>query len=93
MKTSQHSLETSRRRAEALLESRIGALFRDLPPLCGFAVARDLSLFDVATVTWPGYGVGAELYDEIAHAITDILDEGPEATELLRGRTFARALH
>src|SRR2546422_159981 len=54
---------------ETLLHARIDALFRRLPMLCGFAVAEDLLLTDVAISTWPGYIAGADLYGEIADAL------------------------
>jgi len=77
---------------ETLLHARIDALFRRLPMLCGFAVAEDLLLTDVAISTWPGYIAGADLYGEIADALAELAAESPDAMELLRGRTFARTL-
>lgn len=93
MKATQHPLDTRRRRAEGLLESRIGALFERLPPLCGFAVTQDLSLSEVAIASWPGYEAGRELDEEIMGTMAEIGVESPDALELLRGRTFARAFH
>ncbi len=34
-----------------------------------------------------------EIYMDIATALSELVEERPEACELLRGRTFARALH
>ena len=34
-----------------------------------------------------------EIYDEITHAISDLVYEQPHAYDYLRGRTFARTLH
>lgn len=94
MKPSQHRLgETRRQRTEALLEARIGALFRRFPVLCGFSVEADLLLSDIAIDAWPGYSAGPDLYDEIANTLSGVLDERPDALELLRGRTFARTFH
>jgi hypothetical protein len=36
---------------------------------------------------------GEELYKDLMVALTNLAEERPEAIELLRGRTFARALH
>jgi len=35
----------------------------------------------------------AEIFEEVVAAVTDVLAEGEDAGERLRGRTFARALH
>lgn len=78
--------------SETLVQARIEALFRRLPMLSGFVVEDDLLLSDVAISAWPGYSAGAELYGEIAHTLAEVVDERPEALELLRGRTFARTL-
>jgi len=48
---------------------------------------------DVAVHSWPGYVAGEEVYRDLITALADLADERPEAVELLRGRTFARALH
>ena len=93
MKPTQNRLsETGRQRVEALFEARMGALFQRLPMLCGFSVEQDLLLSDVVIHAWPGYIAGPDLYTEITQALVDLLDERPDATELLRGRTFARTL-
>jgi hypothetical protein len=93
MKSTQNRLtETRRQRTEALLEARIGALFRSIPVLCGFSVEADLLLSNIAIDAWPGYSAGPELCDEIASTLAGVIDERPDALELLRGRTFARTL-
>jgi len=90
------------------LEATVRALFRRWPALCGFSVqeARTLSaereagplegelcLADLSLAPWAGPGECARLSGEIGVALLDLLDECPEARELLRGRTFARTLH
>ena len=55
--------------------------------------SEDLEVTDVAVHSWPGYVAGEQLYKDLMLALTDLADERPEAIELLRGRTFARALH
>ncbi len=93
MKTSQDRQQQIRReRVEALIDGRIAALFGRLPMLCGFALEADLQLAEVSVHSWPGYIAGEDLYDEIMTALADLVDERPDAVELLRGRTFARAL-
>lgn len=43
--------------------------------------------------TFPGTVPPGELVGEIALPLIELMDEQPEARELLRGRTFARRLH
>ena len=94
MKASENRLQEERRsRAEAIVEEHVHALFRRLPMLSGFSLRQDLEFADVAVQTWPGYSVGAELYQELVEMLAELTEERPDAVELLRGRTFARALH
>jgi hypothetical protein len=93
VKTSQDRQQQIRReRVEAMIDGRIAALFGRAPMLCGFYVPADLQVTEVSVYTWPGYVAGEELYSEIVTALADLVDERPEAVELLRGRTFARAI-
>jgi len=85
--------EERRQRSEAVLEKHLADLFRRLPTLAGFTLREDLEVTDVAVHSWPGYVAGEELYKDLMVALTDLAEERPEAVELLRGRTFARALH
>lgn len=68
-------------------------LFQRYPALCGFSVQDDLSFTHVAC--HPAlYGEQARmLCDEISAALHELLEEEPEAAELLRGRTLARSFH
>jgi hypothetical protein len=61
--------------------------------LSGFSLRADLEFADVAVHTWPGYTAGADLYQELVQALADLAEERPDAVELMRGRTFARAIH
>ncbi|MEW6689225.1 MAG: hypothetical protein AB1452_09070 [Pseudomonadota bacterium] len=94
-------------RIEGDLKATVDALFRRWPALHGFSVidARDpaidrvtgqlegeLCLADLGLYPCVGDGP-SELLGEIAVALLDLIDERPEVRELLRGRTFARALH
>jgi hypothetical protein len=94
MKASDTHLQEGRRsRIEAMVEERVDALFRRLPMLSGFSLRKDLEFADVAVQTWPGCSAGAEFYEELVQALADLAEERPEAVELMRGRTFARAIH
>jgi hypothetical protein len=92
--------------AESDLEETVRSLFRRLDGLAGFSVLDaasmagsreagrlegDLCLADL-TVVPPDVDAGA-YFSEIALALIDVLDEHPEARELLRDRTFTRTLH
>jgi hypothetical protein len=94
MKTSETRLQEERRQhAEAAVEAHVHALFSRLPMLSGFSLRQDLEFADVAVQTWPGYTVGADFYQELVEALAGLAEERPDAVELIRGRTFARALH
>jgi hypothetical protein len=94
MKSSESRLLEERRvRAEAVLEKHLAELFRRLPMLSGFTLREDLEITDVAVQTWPGYDAGEALYKDLMVALTDLAEERPDAVELLRGRTVARAIH
>lgn len=75
------------------LDDTLDRIFATCPELCGFAVedTQDLGFIDVALN--PGYEHAGPLLSTIADALLDLIDEEPEARELLRGRTFARVLH
>lgn len=83
----------NRQRSEAILEEHMHALFRRVPMLSGFSLRHDLELADVAFQTWPGYSAGPDLYEELVQTLAELAEERPEAVDLLRGRTFARAFH
>ena len=94
MKSStQRSEELRRQRSQAVVEEHLEALFGRMPMLQGFSLRDDLQVADVALHTWPGYTAGRELYEDLAEALDDLAAERPDAVELLRGRTFARAFH
>ncbi|OGA13254.1 MAG: hypothetical protein A3D95_13775 [Betaproteobacteria bacterium RIFCSPHIGHO2_12_FULL_69_13] len=90
------------------LETRIGAIFSRRPELWGFAVQdrqalagvakdagpREDDLFVTEIGIFPRLGTGqyGEIYMDIATALSELVEERPEACELLRGRTFVRTL-
>jgi hypothetical protein len=94
MKASENRLgEERRKRAEAIVEEHVDALFRRVPMLSGFSLRHDLEFADVAVHTWPGYTAGADLYQDLVETLAELAEERPDAVELLRGRTFARIIH
>ena len=84
-------------RLEADLARRLEALFRRRPTLCGFSVQDATNVPCVLTEVsvYPAGGPAApvELCFEVLATLAELVDECPEAGELLRGRTFARVLH
>jgi hypothetical protein len=106
MNALQHSTEFIR--LESDLAARLETLFQRCPALHGFtvqpgsSVSRErvvLVLQDdlcLADVVWhqPLNGEqAATLVGEISQALFDLVDERPEASALLRGRTFVSVLH
>jgi hypothetical protein len=67
-------------------------LFQRLPMLSGFWLRPDLDA-ELSVFTWPGCIAGQELYEEVMQSLVGLAEERPEAVALMRGRTFARALH
>jgi predicted metalloendopeptidase len=95
-------------RLESDLAARMEMLFRRCPALHGFSVQQGSSVsceriahalqggLFLADVAWhqPLYGdQAATLVEEISQELLELVDEQPEATALLRGRTFARTLN
>ena len=94
MKTAeQRQTEARREHTEAIVAKHLHELFRRLPMLSGFWLRPDLDVAEVSVFTWPGYTPGPELYEEVMQSLVDLAEERPEAVELIRGRTFARAVH
>ena len=83
------------RHAEAQLEESIVSLFHDLPTLCGFTVQAHgaISLTDAGFWPQPPLEDAKLIFEEIHEALTELVEERPEARALLSGRTFARAVH
>ena len=87
---------------------RVADLFAQLPMLSGFSVQDratltsdrgmapldgDLWVADVSIDPWTGFEASPALCAEIAQAMRELLEEHPEACQLLRGHTFARTFH
>jgi len=80
---------------EHRIEASIEALFCRCPALCGFTVQHTGALFvsEVTVNPFAGWPAPEELTNEIVTALGELIEECPEARELLRERTFARAFH
>ncbi len=83
---------------------QIDELFARCPDLCGFSVqakvkdtgnAEEDELFVTAIGISPRINTEqyGQIFGEIATTLTELLDEVPESSDFLRGRTFARAMH
>ena len=95
------------RHTEAQLEESIVSLFGGFPSLCGFSVqerpgrAADgsatldngLYLTEVGLYPAPAIEEAKLICEEIRITLLELLQERPEAHQLLRGRTFARTVH
>jgi hypothetical protein len=81
--------------SQTRINDRVRAVFERVPLLIGFSLGADLTLADLEVETWPGAVWPLELYAAIDGEISALVSEfaGDEASELLRGRTFARSLH
>jgi hypothetical protein len=103
------AIHPDQKRIVADVEARIGALFIRCPSLCGFAVqdraslpARfteqaipdaDLYVTEIGIFPKLGDDQYADMYDEITATLSTLCNEQPNAYDVLRGRTFARAMH
>ena len=75
------------------VQAAMSTLFQRYPTLCGFSLKDDLSFTDIACHPAMANDEAMVLAEEISAALHDLLDERPEAAELLRGRTLARTFH
>ncbi len=71
----------------------IQTLFQRHPGLCGFSVQQDLSFSHLACHPAVFGDEARQLQEEISCALHELVEERPEAAELLRGRTLARSFH
>ena len=94
MKSSEQRLsEVSRQQTEAIVARHVHELFKRLPMLSGFWLRLDLKVTELSVCTWPDYTAGSDLYDQVTGSLVRLAEECPEAVHLIRGRTFARAVH
>jgi hypothetical protein len=89
----QRQSEARQQQTEAIVARHLHELFKRLPMLSGFWLGPDLELADLSVFDWPGYDYGRGLYEEVMQSLVDLAEARPEAVQLLRGRTFARAVH
>jgi hypothetical protein len=85
--------EERRQQTEAVVSRHAHELFKRLPMLSGFWLRPDLEVAELSVFTWPGHTAGAELYEAVMQSLVEFAEEHPEAVQLIRGRTFARAVH
>jgi hypothetical protein len=97
--------ERAWRAADADLAAQIRGLFIRCPDLDGFSVQAKVraegNVEDEEELFVTAIGIGplagkaryADIFEDIATTLKDLLDERPEAAALLRGRTFARLVH
>ncbi len=94
MKPSGQRLSEARRHhTEAIIAQRVHQLFQRLPMLSGFWLRPDLNVAELSVFTWPGYTGGQDLHEEVMRSLVELAEERPEVVQLMRGRTFARAVH
>ncbi|MGZ9006116.1 MAG: hypothetical protein ACXW20_20270 [Burkholderiales bacterium] len=94
MKASEQGLnEACRQRTDAIVARHVRELFQRLPMLCGFWLRPDLEVAGLSVFTWTGYTASPDLYQEVKQSLVDLTDGHPEAMQLMRGGTFARAVH
>jgi hypothetical protein len=96
LKTQEQRIEDpGRSRSKAQLEATTDALFRRCPGLCGFTVqhAGGLLVSEITLDPTGGSEKRGDVCAEIVTALVELIDECPEARELLLERTFARTLH
>src|SRR3977135_1351126 len=97
MKTQPNAgLEPRLQRAGRDLEAQLESLFERCPDLWGFSVQdKDNELFvsDVGITPRLSAEQHGDMYSDNTKTLAALLDERPEACELLRARPFARVLH
>jgi hypothetical protein len=94
MKASEERLSEARRQyTKAIVARHVDELFQRLPMLTGFWLRPNLEVDELTIFTWPGYSAGRDLYEEVMDSLVQLADERPDAVQLMRSRTFARAVH
>lgn len=107
MRTEYRVEQRRQERLRSDVAKRIAGLFQRCPELHGFTVQRDpdvhadtreargefgLMVADVTVADGFGY-TSTDAREEIVATLFELLDEYPEAHELLRGHTFARSFN
>lgn len=102
------NLYPDQKRVMADVQAKIHALFSRCPTLCGFSVQdrsqlppqmvekqipdADLYVTEIGIFPKLGSEQYADLFDEITVTLSSLVNEQPNAYDVLRGRTFARTL-
>ena len=84
--------DRQRTRFEADVAARVGTLFRRWPTLCGFSI-HQFCVTEVSVYPMSGLRAPEDLCLEITAALAELIDECPEAGDLLQERCFARTFH
>jgi hypothetical protein len=78
------------------LQQQVESLFARCPELWGFSVRAEndeLFVSDVGIAPRLSAEQYGEIFQDIAKTLAELIDESPEASDYLRGKTFARTLH
>ena len=78
------------------LEHQVQSIFARCPELFGFSVRAEndeLFVSDVGIAPRLSAEQYGEIFQDIATTLAALLEEEPEASDWLSGRTFARTLH
>jgi hypothetical protein len=77
------------------IHERLEALFRRCPTLCGFTVQQEDAATPAQLTCYPAPNEeqAEELFGEVAQVLAQLVEERPEGSDLLHGRTFARTVH
>ena len=81
---------------QSQLKHQVESLFARCPELWGFSVRGEndeLFVADIGIAPRLSAQQYGEIFQDIAQTLAEFLEEAPDASELLRGRTFARTLH
>ena len=79
-----------------IIQDQLESLFARCPDLCGFSVRGEndeLFVSDIGISPRLSAEQYGEIFQDIARTLMELVEEQPEAGEILRGRTFARTLH
>ncbi|MBV8031811.1 MAG: hypothetical protein JO035_09930 [Betaproteobacteria bacterium] len=109
MKPLTTALYPDQKRVAADVEAKMRALFVRCPTLCGFSIQdraqlpeqvtenqipdADLYVTEIGIFPKLGSEQYADVFDEITITISSLVNEQPNAYDVLRGRTFARTTH
>jgi|SRR5688572_6580955 hypothetical protein len=106
-KARKHPIKPEKEELEAALRAQVETIFDRCSELCGFSVSerlvsengkegvREWELYVCAVAAYPelGEGQAEDFIGEISGVLADLLNQRPQAADLLPGRTFARVWH